>query len=198
MREFSGLVYATEDDTPETVTRIIIGSCLPVQEATLIMNNRHRYTNLLYGVLGVMSTDARELFIQQVNKEIVKFHIEPYEQHWVDFLKNGLELNPEIIKYDTGLSAVNTLVYDIKGLEPDMVKMSNSNGTSYLKISKISRFSSGDQGRVRFILGDGILNTLRKIFVESYEDRENIFVKYGPASDMSIAYLLTRILHSWF
>ena len=198
MREFSGLVYATEDDTPEIVTQIILSSALPVQEASLILNNRQRYADLHYRVLSAMSTDAREAFIQQVNKEIVKFHIEPYEQHWVDFLKNGLELNPEIIKYDTGLSAVNTLVYDIKGLEPDVVKMSNSNGTSYLKISKMSRFSSGDQGRVRFILGDGILNTLRRIFVESYEDKDNIFVKYGPASDMSIAYLLTRILHSWF
>ena len=198
MREFSGLVYATEDDTPEMVTQIIIGSALPAQEAALILNNRQRYTDLFYRVLGVISTDAREPFIKQVNKEIVKFHIEPYEQHWIDFLKNGLELNPEIIKYDTGLSAVNTLVYDIKGLEPDMVKMSNSNGTSYLKISKMSRFTSKENGRIRFMLGDGLLNTLRKIFVESYEDKDNIFIKYGPASDMSIAYLLTRILHSYF
>lgn len=196
MRTLCGLAYATIDDSAELVTDIIIRECIPVTEAQMFMVSRQRYMDLLYRVMNLMTSDARESFIQQVNKEIVKFHIPKYEAHWVDFLKNGLQFNTEIIKYDTGLSAINTLIYNVNGIDRSIIKASSSNGTSYLKIARMSNFV-GDKG-ARFILSDKMIRSVKNIFIESYEDTDNLYIKYGPTDCMDTAYLLTRLLHTFF
>lgn len=195
MKRLCGLAYATIGDSAEVVTEIIIRECIPVSEAGMFMISRQRYMDLLYKVMNLMTSDARESFIQQVNKEIVKFNIPRYEAHWVDFLKNGLQFNTEIIKYDTGLSAINTLIYNVNGIDKSIIKASSSNGTSYLKIARMSNFI-GTKG-ARFILSNKMIKTIKKIFIESYEDADNLYIKYGPTDCMDTAYLLTRLLHAF-